>query len=69
MLVIDYVKQGLDAPSSMHFAWTFVNTPAEQSKPGMRKVAAQEFDSIHGLKHLYSTVRKEHLVPAQIFRI
>ena len=37
---------------------------AEQSKPGMRKVAAQEFDSIHGLKHLYSTVRKEHLGPA-----
>ncbi|KAG8529370.1 uncharacterized protein KY384_006006 [Bacidia gigantensis] len=27
----------------------------EQSKQGMRKVAAQEFDSEHGLRHLYST--------------
>ena len=28
----------------------------EQSKQGMRKVAAQEFDDINGLRHFYSTV-------------
>ena len=31
-----------------------------QSKEGTRKVASQEFDSVHGLKHLYSSVRRQN---------
>lgn len=55
VLVIDYIKQG---PWEIKMlAGRAKLTSSEQSKQGMRKVAAQEFDSIRGLRRLYSTVR------------
>lgn len=66
-VLIDYVKRG----RLLQYAETLSNTSggldvnqnsrgalmiADQSKQGMRKVAAQEIGSIDGLRKLYSNV-------------
>lgn len=65
ILVIDYIKQGTllcpwaeNRPGNVHRASPkVILIVPDYSREGMRKVAAQEINSIDGLRKLYANVR------------